>query len=149
MFSDKQKALDRNIAIVENETIFSDNKEVAEKLNNFFIDAVENLGIKPFEVNKGNAYSDAIDEIDEILNQYELHPSILKIKENITVNEQFKFSDLVEQDMRKQIQQLNLKKLLLRTTFQQKCCREVMILYPITCVQSITIQNIMNPTLPR
>ena len=61
-------------------------------------------------MNKGNAYSDAIDEIDEILNQYELHPSILKIKENIIVNEQFKFSDLVEQDMQKQIQQLNLKK---------------------------------------
>ena len=42
LFSDKQKALDRNIVIVENGNIFSDNKEVAEKLNNFFIEAVEN-----------------------------------------------------------------------------------------------------------
>ena len=107
LFSDKQKALDRNIVIVENKKIFSDNKEVAEKLNNFFIEAVENLGIEPFEVNIGNTCSD---EIDDILKQYELHPSIIKIKENVIIGEQFKFIDLTEQDMQNQILQLNSKK---------------------------------------
>ena len=107
LFSDKQKALDRNILIVENENIFSDNKEVAEKLNNFFIDAVENLGIEHFGLNMSNVYSD---EIDDILKQYELHPSILKIKEIVIIDEQFRFSDLVEQDMQNQILQLNSKK---------------------------------------
>ena len=107
LFSDKQKVLDRNIVIVESDNIFSDNKEVAEKLNNFFIDAVENLGIEPFRVDMGNVSSD---EIDEILKQYELHPSILKIKENVIIGEEFRFSDLVEQDMQNQILQLNSKK---------------------------------------
>ena len=113
LFSGKQKALDRNIVIVENDKICSDNKDVAEKLINFFIEAVENLEIEPFEMNMGNTGSheiDEIDEIDEILKQYELHPSILKIKENIIIDEQFRFSDLVEQDMQDQIMQLNPKK---------------------------------------
>ena len=107
MFSDKQKVLDRNTVIVENDKIFSDNKEVAEKLNHFIIDAVENLGIEPFGVDMGNVSSD---EIDEILKRYELHPSILKIKENVIIGEEFRFSDLVEQDMQNQILQLNSKK---------------------------------------
>ena len=63
LFSDKQKVLDRNFVIVENDKIFSDNKEVAEKLNNFFIDAVENLGIEAFGVDMGNVSSDEIDKI--------------------------------------------------------------------------------------
>ena len=54
-----------------------------------------------------NVYSD---EIDEILKQYELHPSSLKIKENVILDEHFRFSDLVEQDMQNQILQLNSKK---------------------------------------
>ena len=75
LFSDKQKVLDGNIVIVKNDNIFSDDKEVAEKLNIFFIDAVENLGIEPFGVDIGNVSSD---EIDEILKQYELHPQHLE-----------------------------------------------------------------------
>ena len=40
LFSDKQKPLERNIVIMEDKQILSDNAEVAEKLNNYFIDAV-------------------------------------------------------------------------------------------------------------
>ena len=54
-----------------------------------------------------NVYSD---EIDKILKQYELHPSILKSNENVIIDVQFRFSDLVEQDMQNQIPQLNSKK---------------------------------------
>ena len=43
LFSDKQKLLERNIVIMEDKNIFSDNAEVAEKLNNFFIDAFQSL----------------------------------------------------------------------------------------------------------
>ena len=63
MFSDKQKAFDRNIVLVENEQIYSDNKKVAEKLNNVFIEAVENLEIKPFKLNTEGTCSDQIDQI--------------------------------------------------------------------------------------
>ena len=70
--------MERNIVIIEDKNILSDNAEVAEKLNNFFIDAVKSLEIKPFvsEV----AISACEGDIEEIIKQYEQHPSIIKIK---------------------------------------------------------------------
>ena len=120
LFSDKQKVLDRNIVIVENGIVYTDNKEVAEKLNNYFIEAVTNLEIEPFEINTQNICSDQIDQLEEIFKQYELHPSILKIKEKITIDEQFSFGDLAEQDMQNQILQLNSKKAGIANDFPAK-----------------------------
>ena len=47
LFSEKSN-LKRNITIVENDTVISDKTEVAEKLNSFFIEVVENLEIEFF-----------------------------------------------------------------------------------------------------
>ena len=46
LFSNKQNVSQKNIMIVENDKITSNNEEVAEKLNNFFVNAVENLEIE-------------------------------------------------------------------------------------------------------
>ena len=48
---DKQNILQRNIIIVEKEVIITDKKQVAEKLNNFFIEAVESLEIEQYAPN--------------------------------------------------------------------------------------------------
>ena len=40
LFCDKQKILDKNIIILDDGIVYSKNEEVAEKLNNFSIDAV-------------------------------------------------------------------------------------------------------------
>ena len=40
------KAIENDIIIVENHVITSDNKEVAEKLNDFFSEVMENLDIE-------------------------------------------------------------------------------------------------------
>ena len=77
MFSNKQTALQKNIIIFENDKIISNSEEVAEKLNNFFIEAVENLEIESFTDNNIHTKN-----IDEITKKYELHPSILEIKKN-------------------------------------------------------------------
>ena len=53
LFSEKHKAGTNKIIIVENNIIFSDNEIVAEKLNNFFIESVENLEIEPFLTRTG------------------------------------------------------------------------------------------------
>ena len=83
--------------ILENEKIITGEAEVAEKLNNFFIEAVESLGI---ETSTTNATSnDYTDEIEEIISQYQTHPSILKIKEHITLQEGFKFKDINSNDI--------------------------------------------------
>ena len=52
-FSNKQNVLQTNVIIVEKDTITSKD-EVTEKLNNFFIEAVENLEIEPFVLNLDN-----------------------------------------------------------------------------------------------
>ena len=78
LFSNKQAVLQKNIIIVENDKIISNSEEVAEKLNNFFIEAVENLEIESFAPNTDNNFNTK--SIDEILKIYELHPSILEIK---------------------------------------------------------------------
>ena len=45
MFTDKVKQA-QNIVLIENETVISEKSIVAEKLNNFFINAASNLEIK-------------------------------------------------------------------------------------------------------
>ena len=78
MFSDKHKILDKNIAILEDGIICSNNEDVAVKLNNFFIEAVQNLEIEPFvPIDEKDALNV---NIEDIIKQYETHPSIQKLK---------------------------------------------------------------------
>ena len=108
LFSDKQKSLSRDIILVENDKLISDKLEVAEKLNNFFIEAVENLEIESYlpEITR-----DIPDEnIQEIIDQYKNHPSILKIKENVGEGHIFSFKDTTPQDFEREILKLDAKK---------------------------------------
>ena len=100
LFSNKQHILQKNITLVEKDEITSNDKEVAEKLNIFFTEAVKNLEINPYiecgqnneiVVNKDD--SNDIDSIDKIILEYNKHPSILKIKEEVKVENKFKFAD--------------------------------------------------------
>ena len=54
LFSNKHNVSQKNIVIVERDTITSKNEEVADKLNKFFIKAVENLEIELFAPNDIN-----------------------------------------------------------------------------------------------
>ena len=59
-------------------------------MNDFFSNAVVNLGIKGYQ-------EDCLPNIDgdniiSIINKFKSHPSILKIKERVKVNEKFSFS---------------------------------------------------------
>ena len=104
LFSDKQKYLDRNITIMEDDKIFSENPVVAEKLNNFFLVAAQSLEIEPFvlETCKGS--------LDEIIKQYESHPSVLKIRENVLIGEKFTFKDIDPKDISQRINDLDPEK---------------------------------------
>ena len=48
LFSDKQKLIERNIVITDDGKVYTDNTIVAEKLNTFFIEAVQCLEIEPY-----------------------------------------------------------------------------------------------------
>ena len=60
------------------ETIISKNDEVAEKLNNFFIKAVENLEIEQFAPNAEKDIQTT--DVEKIIKMHERHPSIMKNK---------------------------------------------------------------------
>ena len=94
LFSEKTK-LSGNITIVDDGKVTSDKKEVAEMLNNYFIEAVENLEIEEFMPDENYVYSkDSGDDIDNIIRKYKLHSSILRIKENVKLETKFKFNDI-------------------------------------------------------
>ena len=115
LFSNKQHILQKNITLVEKDEITSNDKEVAEKLNTFFIEAVINLEIGPFidcsqnteiDVNK----DDSNDSIDKIILKYTKHPSILKIKEEVKVENKFKFADSTPYSIQNEIRNLDPRK---------------------------------------
>ena len=101
LFANKQIALQKNIIIVENDKIISSSEKVAEKLNNFFIDAVDNLEIEPFaHSTDSNIHTKSRDEITK---KYEMHLSILEIKKNVNVENKFVFTNTTENAFRDEI----------------------------------------------
>ena len=107
LLSNKQKSLQKDITIVDKDNIISKNSKVAEKLNNFFIDAVTNLGIESFAPNLENDSN--INYINNILKKYENHPCILKIKVH-KVEKKFKFKDLTPNAFETETNRLDTKK---------------------------------------
>ena len=80
-FTDKQKSLPNEIILIEADEVISDKKQVADKLNSFFVNAVDHLKIKPF-VNE-NTPDTLTNDIEYIRQKYKNHPSVKKIKENV------------------------------------------------------------------
>ena len=112
LFTGKSK-LKSCITLLENEKLITDKTEVAEILNNYFIEAVSNLEIEKFYNEKDEAENTpkGIDEvIDSILDKYKTHPSILKIKENVTVDKKFKFTETTEDETYSKVKSLDTKK---------------------------------------
>ena len=84
--------------------MYTGKKEVAEKLNNFFINAVDDLEIETFEcVTDAGIFSD-------IINRYGNQPSIVKIKEKVQIKDNFTFKDITASQIKKKIDRLNPKK---------------------------------------
>ena len=97
LFSGKSKS-QTNIILIEDDNVVSEKEHVAEILNTYFIEAVRNLEIEKFNNEGAQTPSENIDEvIENIVKKYELHPSILKIKEN--VKNKFQFEDTTEDEL--------------------------------------------------
>ena len=102
LFSDKQKVRQRNIILIEDETVISENNAVAERLNNYVIDVIEYLEIEHYNEimdNENIGSNNGRKEIETIITKYKNHPSILKIKEHIKVTEKFTFSKPTPNDL--------------------------------------------------
>ena len=128
LFSEKSN-LKRNITLVENDKVISDKAEVAEKLNTFFIEVVENLEIEEFLPDNNDDHESVMpqkveERIDFIIKKYDSHPSILKIKENVKLEERFNFCDVTQAGIQKEINALNLKKASVENDIPAKLLKE-------------------------
>ena len=108
LFSDKQKFLQKEIILVQNDTVTSDKTEVAEKFNNYFIEAVENLDIETYVPISTDFVSP--ENIPEIIKAYDSHPSILKIKEHVIIENKFLFNEMTSLEFQDEILNLDPKK---------------------------------------
>ena len=79
LFSNKLQSKNK-IVLIEDETIISNDDEVAGTMNEFFVSVTDSLGINE---NSGyeNATEGITDPIDKAVHKFSNHPSILKIKD--------------------------------------------------------------------
>ena len=105
-FSDKHN-MHKKITLIDGDEIISDDAKVTEKMNNFFSDAVSKLNIIGYQ----NEFSNTgHDKIFNYIQKFKDHPSILKIKQNIHVNEKFVFSTSNPADITTLIKNLSINK---------------------------------------
>ena len=102
--SGKQK-----ITLVEGNNLITEDEEVAEKFNKFFIATVSSLAITE---NKAllTDNSDIDDPVKKAVKKFENHPSILDIKKNVTISSMFTFSQVTAAEMLLEINNLDDKK---------------------------------------
>ena len=106
-FSEKHFSSNR-ITLLDGDKIISSDKEVAETFNLSFSEAVENLDVKGYE-NEDFIYNHEISPTSNIVHKFRNHPSILKIKEVVTVGELLHFSESSEHNIATKILSLNTK----------------------------------------
>ena len=119
LFSEKT-ILKQSIRLKENGKMISDKKEVAEILNNYYMESVENLEVERYLPNNNITIDENLDKIDKIVKQFQNHPSILKINENVKIDEKFEFKDTSDDKMFKKISSLDANKACMKDDFPIK-----------------------------
>ena len=66
------------------------------------------MNIEGYEVNY--CYNSELDDISNIINKFKSHPSILKLKENIKLEENFHFEDVSDAIVKNKISSLDKRK---------------------------------------
>ena len=107
LFSNSIKT-NMKITLVENDQIILDDKETVNIFNDYFVNITKGLdiGINNLEVELDNIG----DPVDKIIHQYQQHPSILNISNNVCCSRSFSFSNMDEINMEKEILLLKNKK---------------------------------------
>ena len=106
--SDKNKAT-KKITLVSEDKFFSDDLETAEKFNEFFKNAVNNLNLSSNE-DLLLSTTHLPDPVQIAIEKYKNHLSILTIQNNVTINQSFSFQMPSTDTIYKQINLLNSKK---------------------------------------
>ena len=110
-FLSEKCTYESKISLVHNDNVISDDQELADTFNNFFEQAVDNLGIQEYQSDHNidiNSISD--DPIVYAIAKYKNHPSIIMINENVSFESRFSFTAVNEDDIQREILNLNPKK---------------------------------------
>ena len=100
----------KQITLIEGDKIISEDLEVAEKLNNYFHNAVKSLDILEFS-DLLTPVTGLADPIDIAIKKYENHPSILVINEKVPLKPlRFSFTETNVSEMENEIKSLNPRK---------------------------------------
>ena len=107
LFSDKLKSNEK-FTLVAIDKIFTQDTEVAEKLNSFFSNVAKNPKIP--EYNETNPLAEEIaNPILKSVLKYDKHPSVTAIR-NLNIRSHFEFSFVSVDDALKEIKKLNCRK---------------------------------------
>ena len=106
--SDKSKATEK-ITLVSNDKIFPDDLKIAEKFNELFKNAVNNLNLSSNE-DLLLFTKHLSDPVQIAIEKYKNHRSILTIQNNVTIDQSFSFQIASTDTIYKQINLLNSKK---------------------------------------
>ena len=99
----------QKITLVDGKEIISNDDEIAKTFNDFFIDSVKNLNINGNEAVLTDV-GGLTDPVDIALKKFECHPSILDIKEQVSNESIFSFSEVCYADMMTEVKNLDSKK---------------------------------------
>ena len=89
-FSDKGN-LRSQTKLIKNDELIQNDDKVAETLNTFFKNAVATLDINENSYIVNNESSNILNPVERAIKKYEIHPSILRIKNKIGNEKSFKF----------------------------------------------------------
>ena len=103
-FSEKQKQLSKPILVEKNE-IVSNDKDIAEIFNTFFLGI--NLGVETNEYDSNETNTEISYSIGDIIKHYENHPSVLKINEFVESDSNFRFCATTHYEMESGIDTLD------------------------------------------
>ena len=106
--SDKNTVFSQ-INIEKNDRITSDDFDLSDEFSTFFEDAVRLLNVKSDEYYLSDT-ENLSDPVEIAIRKFENHPSVQAIKENISVNQDFCFSNTDVSNILKQTTALNNKK---------------------------------------
>ena len=110
LFGDKGVTKE-NIVLVNNEEVISEDTEVAQTFSNFFEKTVDTLGIVENKLLLNNCMENNKKGVEKAIEMFQTHPSIISIKKNVEIHSEFYFSIIAAEDIRKEIENLDPKKI--------------------------------------
>ena len=85
--------------------MLQNDQESVNELNTFFKTTFSNL-----QINENQVSDDILDTVEECINKYQFHPSILLIKNRINVQNLFSFHVIERNDMMRELLNIDPKK---------------------------------------